>query len=296
MKETRSLAWIDWRFAGRTAAVQSLGRFVFLFLLAFVLLAFLLSAGIGRFLSSQYAVTAMLRDSASPEEAAGLAKKIAALPPVLSAEYRDSASSWKEFLLAYPGVESIPGAADNPLPGYIEIRLRHDRFTSADMEMVVSALKPLGQVEKVLAGEEFMPRLFKVHRALSALFQAGFAALAALFFAVCRLQDRLRCAVMAGDLAFLLDRGITARRAAVSRAAGAAAMGVLLSAAAVGSAAAALHLLIGRHPSLAIVIGPADELLDARFATAAGAFVLAAALLFAASSLLGWSARSPGGR
>jgi len=98
LKELVSLAGIDWRFAGRAIAFQSLGRFVFLCLMAFAFLAVHLSGGIGRFLSSQYAVTAILRGAASPEEAVGLARKIAALPPVRSAEYRDSSAAWEEFL------------------------------------------------------------------------------------------------------------------------------------------------------------------------------------------------------
>ena len=295
MKENLSLAWVDWRLAGRTAAVQSLGRFVFLLPLAFAFLALFLSGGIARFLSSQYAVTAMLRESASREEAVVLTKKIAALPPVRSAEYRDSASSWKEFLLAYPGVESIPGAADNPLPGYIEIRIRHDRFDASGVETVLSALKPVELVDKVLAGEESLPRLFKVNRALHALSLGGFAVLVALFFVVCRLQDRLRCISMAGDFGFLLQRGIPERRMAASRAAGAAVMGIALAIVALVSAAAALHFLLGRYPSLTGVIGPQAELFSPASAAAAGLFVLLVALLFAASSLLGWTSVRPAG-
>ncbi len=295
MKESLSLAWVDWRLAGRTAAVQSLGRFVVLLPLAFAFLALFLSGGIARYLSSQYAVTAMLRQSASPEEAIGLAKKIAALPSVRSADYRDSASSWKEFLLAYPGVESIPGAADNPLPGYIEIRMRHDRFTPPGVEAVLSALKPVELVDKVLAGEESLPRLFKVKRALNVLSLGGFGLLVALFFVTCRLQDRLRGISMSGDIGFLLQHGVPERRMAASRAAGAAAAGFVLAAVATASAAAALHFLLGRYPFLEGVIGTQEELLSLPVGAAAGLFVLMSALLFAAASLLGWAPVRPAG-
>lgn len=295
MKESLSLVWIDWRLAGRTAAVQSLGRFVVLFPLAFAFLALFLSGGIARFLSSQYTVTAMLRQSASPEEAIGLTKKIAALPAVRSAEYRDSASSWKEFLLAYPGVESIPGAADNPLPGYIEIRMRHDRFTPSGVEAVLSALKPVELVDKALAGEDSLPRLFKIKRALNALSFGGLGLLVALFFVVCRLQDRLRSVSMSGDIGFLLQHGVSERRMEASRAAGAAAAGLVLAAVAAASAAAALHFLLGRYPFLEGVIGTQEELLSLPAAAAAGLFVLLAALMFAAASLLGWAPVRPSG-
>ncbi len=295
MKDGFTLAWVDWRLGGRTAAVQTLGRFTFLLPLAFAFLSLFLSGGIARFLSSQYSVTAMLKPSASPEEAIGLTKKIAALPAVRSAEYRDSASSWKEFLVAYPGVESIPGAADNPRPGDIEIRIRHDWFTPPGVETVLSALKPVELLDKVLAGEESLPRLFKVDRAVNALSRAGFAVLAVLFFILCRLQDRLRCLSLAGDFVFLLQRGVPERRLAIFRAAGSAATGLALAAVAVVSAAAALHFLIGRHPVLEGVIGPREELLSSPVAAAGAAFVLAAALVFAASSLLGWAPVRPAG-
>jgi cell division protein FtsX len=295
LKEGLSLVWIDWRLAGGTCAVQSLGRFAVLLPLAFAFLALFLSGGAARFLSSQYAVTAMLRQSASPEEAIGLTKKVAALPPVRSAEYRDSASAWKEFLEAYPGVESIPGAADNPLPGYIEIRIRHDRFTPSGVETVLTALKPVELVDKLLAGEESLPRIFRVKRALNALSFACLGLLAALFFAVCRLQDRLRSASMSGDIGFLLQHGVSERRLEASRAAGAAASGFVLAAVAAASAAAALHFLLGRYPFLEGVIGTQEELLSIPAAAAAFLFVLLAALMFAAASLLGWAPARPAG-
>lgn len=290
MKELVSLAGIDWRFAGRAIALQSLGRFVFLCLMAFAFLAIHLSGGVGRFLSSQYAVTAILRGAASPEEAVGLAGKIAALPPVRSAEYRDSAAAWEEFLLAYPGVESIPGAGGNPLPGYIEIRIRHDRFDPSDVAMVLSALKPVELVDKVLAGEESLPRLFRVHRVFSASAWGGFAALVVLFFVVCRLQEQLRSLALKGEIGFLLERGVSERRVAASRAAGAAIWGIVLAGVAAAAAAAAMHFLLRRYPSLQGVIAPPDHLLSSSSAGAAGAFVLCAAILLAAASLLGWAA------
>jgi hypothetical protein len=283
LKEILSLAGIDWRFAGRATALQSLGRFVFLCLMAFAFLALHLSGGIGRFLSSQYAVTAILRGSASPEEGEGLARKIAGLPPVRSAEYRDSAAAWKEFLLAYPGIDSIPGAGGNPLPGYIEIRIRHDRLVPSGVEAVLSALKPVELVEKVLAGEESLPGIFRANRVFAAAAWGAFAALVVLFFVVCRLQEQLRSLALKGEIGFLLERGVPERRVA-------AIWGVVLAGVAAGAAAAAMHFLLRRHPILEGVIAPPETLLAGHTAAAAGIFILCAAVLFAAASLLGWAA------
>lgn len=290
MKEFVSMAWIDWRFAGRITALQSLVRFVFLCLMAFAFLALQLSGGIARFLSSQYVVTAMLRESASPEAAEGLARKIEGLPAVRSAEYRDPASAWKEFLLAYPGIESIPGAGRNPVPGYIEIRIRPERFSAPDVETVLTALEPVDLVEKVLAGEDSLPRLFRIRQAFAAAAWGMFAAFAVLLFAVCRLQEQLRSLALKGDIGFLLERGIAERRMTASRAAGAAAWGIVLGAVATAAAAAALHFLLRRYPSLESGIGAPEQLFSAPIASAAGVFLLCAALLFAVASLLGWLA------
>ena len=293
MRENVSLFWIDWRLAGRMTAFQSSGRFAMLFVIAFVSLLFLLSAGAARFITSNYIITALLKESVSDEEAIGLANQIAALAPVRRAEYRDHAASWKEFIRAYPGVESISGVEGNPLPGYIEIRIRHDHFTQANVRTVISALKPLVQVDKVLAGEESLREVFKVERTLNALFLGGLALFVILFFVICRLQERIRCAALAGDFEFLRGRGVTEARIAGSRAAGAAALGGFLAAAAVGVSAAFLNVLIKRYPSLVNVVGPREELFSTPIAISAGVFILLAAVLFVGASLLGWMPLRP---
>jgi len=293
LKENVSLLLIDWRLAGRMTALQSSGRFAILFVIASVFLLFLLSAGAARFITSNYVITALLRESVSGEEAAGLANQIAALSPVRHAEYRDPAASWKEFIRAYPGVESISGVEGNPLPGYIEIRMRHDLFTRSNVNTVISALTPLAQVEKVLAGEESLREVFKVERALNVLFIGGFALLVTLFFVICRLQERIRCSALAGDFEFLMGRGVTEMRIAGLRAAGAAILGGLLAAAAVGVSVVVLNILIKRHPLLVNVVGPREELFSAPTAVSAGVFVLLAALLFVGASLLGWMPLRP---
>ena len=275
--------------------LQSSGRFALLFVMACAFLLLLLSLGASRYIASNYIITALLKESVSDEEAIGLARQISALSPVRHAEYLDSAASWKEFIRAYPGVESISSIEGNPLPGYIEIRMRHDQFTQANIRTVTSALKPLEQVDKVLAGEEFLREAFKVKRVLGAFFLGGFALFVALFFAICRLQERIRCAALAGDFEFMRGRGVTQKRIACSRAAGAAVLGGLLAVAAVCIAALFLNLLVGKYPLLANVVGPQEELFSALTTTAAGVFVLVAAVLFAGASLLGWAPLRPAG-
>ena len=295
MKENVSLFWIDWRLAGRMTALQSSGRFALLFVMASFCLLLLLSAGAARYITSNYIITALLKESVSGEEAIGLANQIAVLPPVRGAEYRDPAASWKEFIRAYPGVESISGVEGNPLPGYIEIRMRHDWFTHADIRTVTSALKPIEQIDKVLAGEESLREVFRIEQALNTFLLGGFALLVVLFFVICRLQERIRCAALAGDFEFLRDRGLTERKIAGFRAVGAAALGGSLSAAAVGLAVVVFNLLIGKYPLLVNVVGPREELFSAPTAIAAGVFVLFAVVLFVGASLLGWMPLRPAG-
>jgi len=112
-----SLIWIDWRLAGRSTLLDLLFRFVLVSAAAFAFLVLVLSGGAGRFLASQYAITAVLRTPVSPGEGEGLAAKIAGLPPVRTAVYRDPEEAWREFLLAYPGIDSLRSAGGNPLPG-----------------------------------------------------------------------------------------------------------------------------------------------------------------------------------
>ena len=105
-----SLWWIDWRLSRGPLVRETIGRFLFFCLLGFALLSLLLSGGVTRFLSDRYAITAVLRPEVPSAEAEGLARKIAALPPVRSAAYRDPEAAWNEFLRAYPGMEPLRGA------------------------------------------------------------------------------------------------------------------------------------------------------------------------------------------
>lgn len=294
MSERPSLWWIDWRLSPAPLVREAIGRFLLFCLLGFAFLSLLLSGGVSRILADRYAITAVLRAEVPSGEGEGLARKAAALPPVRSAAYRDPEAAWKEFLRAYPGLDPLRGTGENPLPGYIEIRIRPDRLTVEDVELVASALRAVSQVEQVLAGEEWLPRLLRAARLASWGCWGIFGAFLAGFFLVCRLQERARAVALAGDFAFLAERGVSAGRLAFHRAAGAALSGFLLASVGTASGGGALFLSLRKFPFLERVIGSPDDLLLPRTIASAVLFSIGAALLCAAASLLGWSAARAG--
>ena len=121
-----------------------------------------------------------------------------------------------------------------------------------------------------------------------------FCAFLAGFFLVGRLQERARTVALAGDFAFLAERGVPESRLAFLRAAGAAISGFLLAAAGTVVGGGALFLLLRKFPFLEGGIGPTSDLLLPRTAAAAALFSCSAALLSAAAALLGWRAARPG--
>ncbi len=294
MSESPSLWWIDWRLAGGSLARETIVRFVFCCLLGFALLSILLSGAGMRFLAGRYAITAVLRPDVPSVEAEGLAKKIAALPPVRSASYRDPETAWREFLRAYPGLEPLRASGGNPIPGYIEIRIRPDRMTGADIGLVTSALRPVSQVDKVLSGEDWLPSLLRTGRFMYRLAWAVFGVLVAVFFLACVLQERGRALSLAGDFAFLAERGIPAERLAGARAGASAVTGFLLALAGSAAGGAVFLLLLLKYPSLEGAIGSPSDLLLPRTMVAATAFSVLAALLSASASYLGFRAARPG--
>ncbi|MBE0606582.1 MAG: hypothetical protein IH610_09890 [Deltaproteobacteria bacterium] len=294
MSDRPSLWWIDWRLSRGPLVRETIGRFLFFCLLGFAFLSLLLSGGVSRILADRYAITAVLRAEAPSAEAEGLARKVAALPPVRSATYRDPEESWKEFLRAYPGLDPLRGVGENPLPGYVEIRIRPDRLTGEDVDLVASALRSVPLVEQVLAGEEWLPRLLRAGRLASWACWGIFGAFLAGFFLVGRLQERARAVALAGDFAFLAERGVSAGRLALLRAAGAALSGFLLAAVGTAVGGGALFLSLRKFPFLERVIGPPADLLLPRTITSAVLFSIGAALLCAVASLLGWSAARAG--
>ena len=294
MSERPSLCWIDWRLSRGPLVRETIGRFLFFCLLGFALLSLLLSGGVSRFLAGRYAITAVLRAEIPSAEAEGLARKAAALPPVRSATYRDPEAAWKEFLRAYPGLDALRGAGGNPMPGYIEIRVRPDRLTGADVELVVSTLRSVPLIDQVLAGEEWLPSLLRAARLASWVGWGVFGAFLAGFFLVGRLQERARAVALAGDFAFLAERGVPPGRLAYLRAAGAAVCGFLIAAAGTAAGGGALFLSLRSFPLLEGGIGPPSDLLLPRTVAGAVLFCCAAALLSAAASLLGWRAARSG--
>jgi len=290
LSERPSLWWIDWRLSRPPLVRETIGRFLYFCLLGFALLSLLLSGGASRFLADRYAITAVLRAEVPPAGAEGLARKVAGLPPVRSAAYRDPEAAWAEFLRAYPGLDPLRGAGGNPMQGYIEIRIRPDRLTGADVDLVTSALRSVPLVEQVLAGDEWLPRLLRAGRLASLACWGIFGAFLAGFFLVGRLQERARALALAGDFAFLAERGVPARRLAFFRAAAAAVSGFLLAAAGTAAGGGALFLSLRKFPFLEGAIGPPSDLLLPRTIAAVALFSCGAALLSAAASLLGWRA------
>lgn len=282
--------WIDWKLAGTRMRRETALRFVVLFFFSFVFLVLLLSGGTNRYLSGQWTITALLRPGVSDEEGEGLARKVADLPPALAAVYRTPQQAWEEFSAQYPGLETLRSGGGNPLPGYVEITLRHDRLSEAGMEEVLSVLRPLSQVEKLLFGGDAMPRLFRWKRIANGILWGGFAGFALLMFVGFVLQERARAAALASDFAFLRERGVPGGRIAAGRAAGAALAAFLLTLAAGSLAAASLYLLSDRFRAVRVGVGSPGDAADPAYLLPVALFLLAPAALAAAASLAGWRA------
>jgi len=294
LSERPSLWWIDWRLSRGPLVREAIGRFLFFCLLGFAFFSMLLSGGASRFLADRYAITAVLRAGVPSAEAEGLARKAAALSPVRSAVYRDPEAAWKEFLRAYPGLDPLRGAGGNPMPGYIEIRIRPDRLNGADIDLVASALRPVPLVEQVLAGDEWLPRLLRAGRLAFWVGWGVFGTFLAGFFLVGRLQERARAVALAADFDFLTERGVPAGRLAFFRAAAAAVSAFLLAASGTAAGGGALFLCLRKFPFLEGVVGPPSDLLLPRTVAAAALFSFGVALLSAAASLLGGRAARSG--
>ena len=291
-----SLWWIDWSLHGKSMRRETIGRFLLCFFAASYFLAMLLSGGVDRFLAGQYTITAILRIGVPDDEGAGIAGKVMAVAPVLEAQYRDPEQAWKEFLGAYPGLESLRSAGKIPLPGYVEIRLRPGWMSVEGIAQVRSALEPIPQVEKLLSGGEIMPRLLRMKWWANILLWSGFALVCIVFAVFLFLQEKARAARLLPDVSFLADRGGPGGLVATRRAAGAFVTGGLLALLAAGASCAALLLLAGRFSPVRVGVGSAQDLLDARFALPAVLFLLSATMLQVLASLAGWRSAFPKGR
>lgn len=285
-----SLWWIDWSLHGGPMRKEAALRFLLLFLAASFLLVMLLSGGVDRFLSDRYTMTAIMRTGVPDEEGTGIAAKIAELPSVRDARYRTPEDAWEEFLEAYPGLESLRGAAENPLPGYVEIRLRPGHISEQAIADVRSALEPVSQVEKVLSGGDAMPALLRIKRWANALLWSGFALLCMLFLVILAMQEKARAARLVPDVSFLVDRGVPGERISVRRTAGAFAAGAIATLVAVLVSFSALFLASSRFPLFRSLVGQAQDLLDARGILSACLFLLFATILQGVLSLAGWRA------
>lgn len=282
--------WIDWKLSPGALGRETAGRLVLFLFLGACFLALVLSGGVDRFLSGQWTITAVLRASVPEAEGRGIAGKVSGLPAVASARYRSPEDAWKEFTAAFPGLESLRAAGGNPLPGYVEIRLRPDRLSEKAVASVETALRPVPQVEELLTGGKWAPRLLRLKRWVNAAFWAAFGLLGAAFFAIFIVQEKARAVLHAADFAFLTERGASSRGVALRRAAAASLCGGGLALVSIGAAAGAFLLLDARYPVFRTVVGPPLEILAPDAILLPVAFLLAAALLSGAASLIGWRA------
>ena len=282
--------WIDWKLSPGALGRETAGRLVLFLFLGACFLALVLSGGVDRFLSGQWTITAVLRLSVPEAEGRGIAGKVSGLPAVASALYKGPEDAWKEFTIAFPGLESLRAAGGNPLPGYVEIRLRPDRLTEKAVASVETALRPVPQVEELLTGGKWAARLLRVKRWVNAAFWAGFGLLGAAFFAIFVVQEKVRAVLHAADFAFLGERGVSSRGVALRRAAAASLCGGGLALVSIGAAAGAFLLLDARYPLFRNVVGPPLEILAPDAILLLVAFLLSAALLSGAASLVGWRA------
>jgi FtsX extracellular domain len=288
-----SLLWVDWQLAGKRMRRESAVRFVALFLVSFCFLALLFSGGADRFLSRQWTVTAMLRSGVADEEGEGLAAKVAALPPVITAVYRNPQQAWEEFSARYPGLEPLRSGGSNPLPGYVEITMRHDRLSEDAMEEVLSVLRPLPQVETLLYGGEAMHRLFRWKTFANGILRGGFVFLLFLLFLGFLYQERGRTVLFGPDFMFLRDRGVAGGRIGAGRAAGAVVTALCLAVAACAGAAASLYWMSGRFHAVQVVVGSSGELLDPAWVGPIILYLLSVGAIAGVASLIGGRSTSP---
>lgn len=291
-----SFWWIDWSLHGRAMRREAAGRFLLCFLAASYFLAMLLSGGVDRFLSEQYTLTAILRLGVPDGEGVGIAGKVALLPSVREAQYRTPEEAWKEFLTAYPGLDSFRRGGKIPLPGYVEVRLRSDRMSEKGIADVMSALEPLAQVEKILSGEDVMPSLLRLKHRANIVLWSGFGLFCVISLVILGMQERASAARLLPDVSFLTDRGTPGRRIGARRAVGRFVTGGGIALLAVASSFAVLSFVSARFPFVRIVVGPAPELLDAKFAVPVALFLLSATIFQGLASLAGWRMAFPQGR
>ena len=291
-----SLWWIDWTLHGGPMRRETAGRFLFCFLAALYFLAMLLSGGVDRFLAGQYTISAILHIGVPDDEGRGIAGKVAALPPVREARYHDPEQAWEEFRAAYPGLESLRGEGRNPLPGYVEVRLRPGWMSDEGIAEVRSALEPVSRVEKVLTGGDVMRSLLRMKRWANVLLWSGFALVCVVFLAILLMQEKARTARLLPEVSFLAGRGVPEGRIASMRTAGAVVAGILVALLATGLAWAALFLAARHLPPVRVAVGSAEEMFDAGFLLPAALFILCAAMLQGLASLAGWRATFPKGR
>lgn len=283
-----SLLWIDWKLAWKPVAREWANRFVMLLVLAMFLLSMLASGGVNRFLSEQWVVNAVLRLEVSAAEGAGIASKAGKLPAVRSVVYKDPETAWKEFLADYPGLESLRLDGDNPVPGYLLVRLEPDRLTAGDIAAVENALKPLPQVEKVFTGARTLPRLLVVRGWVNMALWGAFALLAFILVSVCVMQESSRGRALGGDFGFLVGRGVAPAAIMTARAAGSALAGALLALAAVGLAVLAIGAAVKRYPGLEGIVGPVDALAGPGAFPFVVLFLVSVPCMVFAASLYGW--------
>ncbi len=291
-----SLWWIDWGRSRGPMRWETAIRFLLCLVAATYLLGMLLSGGVDRFLSEQFTVTAILRSGVPDEEGQGIAGKVAALAAVRDARYRSPEEAWNEFLGSYPGLESLRTGRKSPLPGYVEAHLRRGAMSEQGIARTRSALEPLPQVEKVLAGGSLMPRVLRLKRWADAVLWGGFALVCAVFLTMVAIQERARAGRLLPEVRFLADRGIPGRRIASRRAAGAFFAGGFLVLLASGASGALLHVATVRFPLLREAVAPAADLLRVPAVLYAGLFVVAAAAVQGLFSFAAWSAASRKGR
>lgn len=282
------MAFIDWRLARGRMVRETAGRLPALFALALALLALVHSGGLDRYLSEQWVVTAVLKLHVPPAQGEGLAERLRGHEAVKRAEYRDSEAAWKETVAAYPGIEALrsEGGA-NPVPGYLEIRIRPDRLDPADVHSLESTLAAVPQVEKVILGSGSLSSLFRVRAVAALLFWSAFGVVSLLVFALVAVQEGARASDLLPEFRYLSQRGASGTLLAPARA---------LAAAATGFVAAAASLLLawpvlGRLAALkalAPALAPASEIPGSLLRLPVLLFPVAAAAAFAAASWLGW--------
>jgi hypothetical protein len=277
---------LEWRLASGKKFRALLVKFPMILFLVTLFLLIYFPGGLDGYLSYVWRVTVFLDKGVSPKVGSIYAERLERLRFIEKASYIPEEDVWKDFLSFSGGKGKIDKIIKNPLPSYIEVRLRKDHLDGDTLKKLITIVKKESITRDVIYGGDGFHRMVRAKKYLKGFLILLMLLSGGVIFVLFYHVDTIILLSVEGGLRFIGKHGFGRYSSMSGRIGGSIIEGFLSGTIAVGILLSLSYILFESYPIMRHYLSFPDFQDPSPFVIPSIGAALMSSALFCASSII----------